>query len=79
MLITPSGSPAAWNNSIITLAEYTCVSAGFQTTTLPIIAGAAHKLAQIDVKLKGVIAKTKPSNGRCSSRFHIPGADSGCS
>ena len=79
ILMTPSGSPAALNKSIITLAEYIWVSAGFHTTTLPIMAGAAQRLAQIEVKLKGVIANTKPSKGRCSSLFHIPGADSGCS
>ena len=53
--------------------------AGFQTTTFPINAGAAHKLAQIEVKLKGVMANTKPSNGRYSILFHTPGSDSGCS
>src|SRR5574343_1295585 len=79
MLITPSGTPAALNNSIITCAEYTCESAGFQTTTFPIIAGAAHKFAAIDVKLNGVKANTNPSNGRYCKRFHIPGNDSGCS
>jgi copper(I)-binding protein len=41
--------------------------------------GAADKLAAIEVKLKGVKANTKPSNGRYSKRFHIPGNDSGCS
>jgi hypothetical protein len=31
------------------------------------------------VKLKGVTAKTKPSSGRYSMRFHAPGDDIGCS
>ena len=79
ILITPSGNPASLNNFIITCAEYIWVSAGFQTITFPIIAGAAHKLAAIAVKLKGVIANTKPSKGLYSSLFKIPSADSGCS
>ena len=79
IFITPFGSPASSKSSIITFAEYIWVSAGFHITTLPNIAGAAHRFAQIDVKLKGVIAKINPSNGRCSSLFHTPGRDSGCS
>ena len=79
ILITPSGRPASLNKSIIIFAEYTWVAAGFQITTFPIRAGAAHKFAHIEVKLNGVIAKTNPSSGLCSSLFHIPSADSGCS
>ncbi len=43
------------------------------------IAGAEGKLPAIAVKLNGVPAKTKPSSGRGSSRFHIPGELCGCS
>ena len=77
--ITPSGKPAAWNISMITCAEYIWVSAGFQTITLPSIAGAAQRFAQIEVKLNGVSANINPSSGLCSNLFHIPGCDSGCS
>ena len=43
--------------------------------------GAAEvgRFAAIAVKLNGVTAKTKPSSGRYSSRFHTPGDDTGCS
>ena len=77
--MTPSGRPASLNNFIITFAEYIWDSAGFQTITFPIIAGAAQRLAAIAVKLKGVIAKTKPSKGLYSNLFIMPSADSGCS
>jgi hypothetical protein len=46
---------------------------------LPISAGAAGRLPPIAVKLKGVTAKTNPSSGRYSIRFHVPGAEFGCS
>src|SRR5690242_184496 len=46
---------------------------GFQTTTLPISAGAAGRLPPIAVKLKGDTAYTKPSRGRYSTRFQTPG------
>jgi hypothetical protein len=36
--------------------EYTAFDAGFQTTVLPIIAGAVGRFAAIEVKLKGVTA-----------------------
>ena len=39
---------------------------GFQTTVLPINAGAVGRLPAIEVKLNGVSARTKPSSGRCS-------------
>ena len=58
-------------------ATSSACSAGFQTTTLPMIAGAYAMFAR-HVKLKGVIASTKPSSGRYSVRFHWPGSDSGC-
>ena len=54
-------------------------SAGFHTTVLPISAGAVGRLPAIAVKLNGVIAVTKPSNGLWSVRFHSPGAEPGCS
>ena len=52
---------------------------GFQTTVLPISAGAVGRLPAIAVKLNGVTAKTNPSSGRYSIRFHAPGTDCGCS
>ena len=42
-------------------------------------AGAVGRFAAIEVKLKGVIANTKPSSGRCSTRFQARSADIGCS
>ncbi len=58
----------------------TCwVTEGFQTTTLPISAGANGRLPAIEVKLNGVIAVTKPSSGRWSIRFQVPAAERGCS
>ena len=32
----------------------------------------------MQVKLNGVTAKTKPSSGRYSTWFHMPGSDPGC-
>ncbi len=52
---------------------------GFQTTTLPISAGAVGRFPAIEVKLNGVTASTNPSSGRYSSRFHAAVDDSGCS
>ena len=52
--------------------------AGFQTTVLPHIAAEVGRLPPIAVKLKGVTANTKPSNGRHSKRLCMPGADAGC-
>jgi len=57
ILITPGGTPAFSNTSIIIDAEYIWVLDGFQTTVLPINAGADGKLPAIDVKLNGVSAK----------------------
>src|SRR5690242_7598719 len=78
-LITPGGRPASRRSSIRYQLESTEVEAGFQTTVLPSSAGAVGRLPAIEVKLKGVMAKTKPSSGRCSSRFQAPGLESGCS
>ena len=55
------------------------VGDGFQTTVLPISAGAVGRLPAIAVKLNGVIASTKPSSGRWSIRFQTPGDEIGCS
>ena len=60
-------------------AEYAAVDAGFQTTVFPIRAALAGRLPPIAVKLNGVTAKTKPSSGRYSIRFHWPGDEIGCS
>ena len=75
---TPGGSPAASRTSMTKWAAYTADEAGFQTTVLPMSAGAVGRLPAIEGKLNGVSASTKPSSGRCSSRFQQPGADSGC-
>ena len=50
--------------------------AGFQTTTFPISAAEVVRFAAIAVKLNGETAKTNPSSGRYSIRFHTPGDDS---
>ncbi len=55
------------------------MEAGFQTTVLPIIAGEVGRLPAMEVKLKGVTAKTKPSSGRYSMRFQTPGLEVGWS
>jgi hypothetical protein len=55
------------------------VEAGFHRTTFPISAAELVRLPAIAVKLKGDTAKTKPSSGRYSMRFHTPGDDCGCS
>ena len=47
-----------------TEALRTAELAGFQTTVLPIKAGAVGRLPPMAVKLNGVTAKTKPSRGR---------------
>jgi hypothetical protein len=62
---------------MITWAASNAVVAGFQTTVLPTIAGAAARLPPIEVKLNGLIASTKPSSGRCSMRFQFPADDTG--
>src|SRR5262245_603501 len=78
-LITPGGSPASSSSRIVYQADNACVDAGFQTTVFPISAGEVVRFAPIAVKLKGLIAKTKPSSGRYSIRFHTPGEEIGCS
>ena len=76
--MTPSGSPASRSSSMMCHAEYTADEAGFQTTVLPISAGADGRFPAIDVKLNGVTAKTNPSRARYSIEFHMPGDDAGC-
>src|SRR5213596_3642327 len=66
-LMTPGGMPAASYSFIRWYAEYIALDAGFQTTVLPIRAGAVGRLAAIEVKLNGVTAYTKPSRPRYSS------------
>ena len=56
MLITPSGRPAACSICIHRCAAKVWVRAGFQTTVLPISAGAVGRLPAVAVKVKGVIA-----------------------
>ena len=56
MLITPAGRPAASSSRIRKCAANCWVGAGFQTTVLPISAGAVGRLPAIAVKLNGVIA-----------------------
>jgi hypothetical protein len=53
------------------------LSAGFQTTVLPRTAGPNARLF-MQVKLNGDTANTKPSSGRYSAWFHMPGSDPGC-
>ena len=56
MLMTPGGRPASSSSSMSRCAAYCWVGAGFQTTVLPISAGAVGRLPAIAVKLNGVIA-----------------------
>ena len=56
MLITPGGRPAASNSRMVKCAANCWVGDGFQTTVLPISAGAVGRLPAIAVKLNGVIA-----------------------
>src|SRR5690606_19580194 len=55
-LITPSGRPASRRSSRAYQLENMEALDGFHTTVLPISAGAAGRLAAIEVKLKGVTA-----------------------
>jgi len=55
-LMTPLGRPASSRSCISRTAAWVCVGEGFQTTTLPISAGAVGKFPAIALKLKGVIA-----------------------
>ena len=77
--MTPGGSPASSSTLSRYQSERTAVEAGFQTTALPISAGAVGRLAAMAVKLNGVSAKTNPSSGRYSIRFQIPGEETGWS
>ncbi len=56
MLITPGGRPASSSSSMVMLAATCWVGLGFQTTVLPMSAGAVGRLPAIAVKLNGVIA-----------------------
>ena len=78
-LMTPGGSPAASSSRSVQYADTVAVDAGFQTTVQPMSAGDVVRFAPIAVKLNGVTARTKPSSGRYSRRFHTPGEETGCS
>ena len=56
MLMTPGGRPASSSSIMSRWAANCWVGAGFQTTMLPISAGAVGRLPAIAVKLNGVIA-----------------------
>ena len=56
MLMTPGGRPASSSSTISRCAAYCWLAAGFQTTVLPISAGAVGRLPAMAVKLNGVIA-----------------------
>ena len=55
------------------------LDAGFQTTVLPMSAGAVGRFPPMAVKLNGVTAYTNPSSGRYSTLFHVPWLLIGCS
>src|SRR5262245_34748584 len=55
-LITPGGRPALSRTFRICQALGIALLAGFQTTVLPMSAGAVGRLPAIEVKLNGVIA-----------------------
>src|SRR5262245_32103447 len=78
-LITPGGSPAASRTFRMYHELGIALDAGVQTTVLPMSAGAVGRLPPMDVKLKGVIAYTKPSSGRYSSWFQAAPEEIGCS
>src|SRR5579862_1618047 len=78
-LMTPGGRPASSYSFISHHAEYAAVDAGFHTTVLPMSATDVGRFAPMAVKLNGVTAKTNPSSGRYSMRFHTPGDEAGCS
>ena len=56
MLMTPGGRPASSSSRIRKCAANCWVGDGFQTTVLPISAGAVGRLPAMAVKLNGVIA-----------------------
>ena len=78
MLITPGGRPASANSSIRKCDASSVCVAGLNTTVLPMSIGAVGRLAPIEVKLNGLTAKTKPSSGRYSKRFHAVASLYGC-
>src|SRR3954453_9892517 len=55
-LMTPGGSPASSSSLYTYQADSIADDAGFQTTVLPISAGAVGRLAAMAVKLNGVTA-----------------------
>ena len=55
-LSTPGGRPASSSSRIVQCAASCWVGDGFQTTTLPMSAGASGRLPAMAVKLNGVIA-----------------------
>ncbi len=77
--MTPGGRPAASSSFSTYQFDRIEVEAGFQSTVLPINAGALGRLAPIAVKLNGVTAKTKPSSGRYSTMFQMPRVEIGWS
>jgi hypothetical protein len=79
MLTTPGGRPAASSSRMTKCADSCWVGEGFQTTVLPMSAGASGRLPAMAVKLNGVMASTKPSSGRWSVRFQTPVLETGCS
>ena len=56
MLMTPGGIPASSSSSMVRDAASCWVGEGFQTTVLPIRAGAVGRLPAMAVKLNGVMA-----------------------
>ncbi len=56
MLMTPGGIPASSSSSMVSEAASCWVGDGFQTTVLPMSAGAVGRLPAMAVKLNGVIA-----------------------
>jgi hypothetical protein len=63
-LITPSGTPASRSSSITYQELNAEVEDGLSSTTLPMMAGAVHRLSVMAVKLNGATANTNPSSGR---------------
>ncbi|GIR88793.1 MAG: hypothetical protein CM15mP87_02850 [Candidatus Neomarinimicrobiota bacterium] len=57
------------------MAKQRWKAAGFHIATLPINAGAHGRFPAMEVKLKGVIAKTNPSSGRYSREFLTPSGE----
>ena len=54
--MTPGGIPASSSSSIVSWAASCWECDGFQTTVLPMSAGAVGRLPAIAVKLNGVMA-----------------------